>query len=236
MLDVLTASNNLRSWQIYNDRLGISVRLRFEHGGSSVAAGSTQGNVYMASTEPGSTQQTQATAYSKKSPAHVRRDTQRRISRAKRRRTESDGVENERKNESILIQEEIDHNIMESPTYVCQPPVEDTLTVSPVVPITLDFEMDTLDQFHDYPKSDELLDHSCDAAAAAVLSEPEQDTEIVQCPNCNEKMEEWNHVCEIKSDISESVEVVNEVDDSCEKMAKTIGAILEEMLGVKLPP
>ena len=45
-----------------------------------------------------------------------------------------------------------------------------------------------------------------DAAAAAVLSEPEQDTEIVLCPNCNEKMEEWNHVCEIKSDISESVD------------------------------
>ena len=106
---------------------------------------------------------------------------------------------------------------METPTYVCQPPIEDTLTLSPVLPISLDFGMDTLDQFHDYPNSGELIDHSCDPAVETVLSEPEKDTEIVKCPNCDEKMEEWNHVCEIQSDVSESVEVVNEKEDDTQK-------------------
>ena len=156
MLDVLVSSNNLRSWQIYKDTLGISVRLRFDPTVSSEHDRDRKhGNVDMQGTEPGYTQQTQATAYSKKSPSHVRRDTQRRISRAKRQRTESDDVENERENASILTQKECDH-IMDSPTYVCQPPIEDTLTLSPVLPISLDFGMDTLDQFHDYPHSDEL--------------------------------------------------------------------------------
>ena len=76
MLNVLVASNNLRSWQIYNDSLGISVRLRFDHDGGCVDRGDREGNVYMQSSQPNTAQQTQPTAYCKKSPSHVKRDTQ----------------------------------------------------------------------------------------------------------------------------------------------------------------
>ena len=72
MLNVLVASNNLRSWQIYNDTLGISVRLRFDHD-----RGGMQGTVDMESTEPAT--YIQQKQYNKKSPSHVRRDAQRRI-------------------------------------------------------------------------------------------------------------------------------------------------------------
>jgi len=34
--------------------------------------------------------------------------------------------------------------------------------------------------------------------------------EHVKCPNCDEQMLEWNHVCEIEAEIPESANIINE--------------------------
>jgi hypothetical protein len=248
MLNVLVASNNLRSWQIYNDSLGISVRLRFDHDGGCVDRGDREGNVYMQSSQPNTAQQTQPTAYCKKSPSHVKRDTHRKISRAKRQRTENfDEIEDERKSE--VTQEH--YGIVDSPTCVCEPPPEDTLILSPVMPISVDFVSDI-----------------CDQAVGPMLIDPEKNIEstqshydsdgeykeLLKCPNCDEMMA-WDHTC----NISESVEIVEQISDAeerenatafqpppkppdhsnaeskmddderAERMARTIEAVLREM-------
>jgi hypothetical protein len=204
MLDVLVSTNNLHSWQIYNDSMGISVRLQFGHDGSVYRAG-RQGSVDMRSSQQNTAQQTQATAYCKKSPSHVRRDTQRRISKAKRQRTEDiDETENERQIEVTHDQYEIN----DSPTRVCEPPSEDTLILSPVLPISVDFGIVTLDQ----DEQEILIDPEQGTDSTQYGSHCESEIEsraLLKCPNCDEVMLEWNHVCEI----SEYVETAEETND-----------------------
>ena len=206
MLDVLVATNTLRSWQIYNDSLGISVRLRFDHDGGSVDRGDRQGNVDMQSSQPNTAQQTQATMYCKKSPSHVKRDTQRKISRAKRQRTENlDEIEDER--QSVVTQEH--YEIVDSPICVCEPPPEDTLILSPVLPISVDFVTDIYDQavgpiLIDTEKNTESTQSRYDSDG--------EYKELLKCPNCDEVMA-WNHTC----NISESVESFEQISDTEEK-------------------
>ena len=69
---------------------------------------------------------------------------------------------------------------------------------------------------------------------------------LVNCPNCDEFMTDWDHECEMEYETSAMDDAKDDNDmgtkkdecddDTCEKMAKTIGAILEKMLDVKLPP
>ena len=176
-----------------------------------------------------------------------------------------DGAENERKCE--VIQEEYDNKI-DTPMSVCQPPSEDTLFVSPILPLSIDFGVATCGQFYDIQhsheemsvlKNDEISDCVSDTADTTILTDSVQDKEHVKCPNCDEQMLEWNHVCEIEAEIPESANMVNDVksheedpavafqppppkppdhsyaesemddDERAERMARSLEAILMEM-------
>ena len=127
-----------------------------------------------------------------------------------------DSAENERKCE--VIQEEYDHKI-DTPMSVCQPPSEDTLFVSPILPLSIDFGVAKCGQFYDLqhsheemsvPKYDEISDCVSDSDDTTTLTNPVQSMEHVKCPNCDEQMLEWNHVCELEAEIPESANIVNE--------------------------
>ena len=233
MLDVLVASNTLRSWQIYNDNMGISVRLRFD--GGNADRGDMQGNVMIGS-QP-TTTHVQTTAYCKKSPSHIRRDTQRKILKAKRQRLDEVEIETERQDDANQVH--FEHDI-DSPNMVCDPPSDDTLTLSPLLPISIDFE-------------EETYAYACDIDERRIMVEPEKiiENEIkigetgsqnvansdVKCPNCGEIFE-WNHICEILDESvdaaekgndndTEKMNIDDDIDLKVERFAKSMKAIFE---------
>jgi hypothetical protein len=191
MLDTL-CEHEVKTWNIYSDRFGISVRIRFDIG--EKVAGS---DVYMQGTDQA--RQQHNTAYTRKSPSQHRRDTERKILRAKKRkmedvdRTEENSeTENERKNE---IKDRSIYQLDTPLEISCEPPVEDTLVLSPLSPIKLKFLQNEL---------------KCKTELGNVMV-MEEDTyydtnvqfvnEIVppKCPNCYESVMKWDHVCDSKS-------------------------------------
>ncbi len=60
-------------------------------------------------------------------------------------------------------------------------------------------------------KNDEISDCVSDTADTTILTDSVQDKEHVKCPNCDEQMLEWNHVCEIETEIPESANMVNDM-------------------------
>jgi len=181
MLDTL-CENEVKTWNIYPDRFGISVRIRFDIGEECSVDGSS--HVYM---QAGEARQQHSITYSRKSPAQQRRDTKRKILRAKKRKVEDvdtteeiSDTENERKNEIT------DTSVLDCDTPLeisCQPPVDDTLVLNPLSPVKLDF-------LKNEPKC------RIEPGDAMILQEASIDTNVqlvneidpIKCPNCYESL------------------------------------------------
>ena len=176
MLNILILENGLRSWSIYDDKFGVSVRLRFDSGIHNSVAGHVDIGSSHASTTTNNT-------YRRKTPSQIRRDSQRKTMRAKRQRLHSQNeVENERSNNDEEVQKEID----DTPVNVeCKPPEDDTLFMAPLTPIEIDFggnESTCSDQQHDISKEYE--------------HQKRKPQKFAKCPNCDEVLEKWNHMCD----------------------------------------
>ena len=173
--------NGIKSWQIYDNKYSIDLRIRFDHECKAMAASSEF--VYKQGSEADTRStpiHTQPASYHRKPPSHIKRDMNRRIARAKRQRLEdSDEIENERLDE---LKETIDSCI--SPECICEPPYEDTLVLSPVLPISIDFGSLKRYQFDNCEENFHYR-------------EPERKLPEVgfKCPNCDEVMENVSHVC-----------------------------------------
>ena len=184
MLNTLIDGNGLRSWQIYTDNFGISARLRFGHGGSSEF-------VYAENAiNPLNQKTTTYTKYSKKTPAQIRRDTTRKTLRAKRQRIETySDIENERSLEHV----EVSADKFDTPIHVsCVPPAEDILFIEPLTPIKLDFVQKDYDT-HKMEAGEDLS-----VAYTSETNSIESETVAIKCPNCNENMLDWDHICHEK--------------------------------------
>ena len=176
MLNILILENGLRSWSIYDDKFGVSVRLRFDSGIHGSVADRVDIESSHARTITNNT-------YKKKTPSQIRRDSQRKTLRAKRQRLHSQNeVENERSNNDEQVQTKID----DTPVKVeCKPPGDETLFMMPLTPIEIDLggnESTCSDQHPDMSKEYERQDLRPQLFA--------------KCTNCDESPEKCNHVCD----------------------------------------
>ena len=181
MLNTLIDENGLRSWQIYTDNFGISARLRFGHGGSSEFVYAENAS------SPLNQKTTTHTKYSKKTPAQIRRDSTRKTLKAKRQRIENDSdIENERS----LEHGDVSAHKFDTPIHVsCVPPAEDVLFLEPLTPIKLDLVTKEYDT-HKMEAGEDL--------SVAYTNSIESETGVIKCPNCNENMLDWDHICHEK--------------------------------------
>ena len=150
---------------------------------------------------------------------------------------ENSETENERKYEI----EDISINQCDTPLEIsCEPPVEDTLVLSPLSPMKLEFSQHEPTCRIEPGDSMILEEASTNETNVKFVDE----IDPIKCPNCYESIMKWDHVCNddtqssdtINDDIANDSAPASNDDDTCEKMPKTIGAILEKMLDVKLPP
>lgn len=194
--------NGIKSWQIYDNKYSIDLRIRFDHECKAMTAGSNV--VYMQGSQADTTPtHTQPVSYCRKPPSHIKRDMNRRIARAKRQRLEdSDEIENERFDES----KETIFDSYTSPEIICEPPREDTLLLSPVLPISIDFGSIKCNQIDNCEEKN------------VCKGEPEIKLPEVgfKCPNCDEVMENASHVCNEVADATE--------DAISENKSETTGA------------
>ena len=203
MLNVLCIENGLRSWQIYEDKHGVSVRIRFD-------VDSAVNSACPDSTTNVNTQQRHI-AYTKKTPAQHRRDSKRKILKAKRPRLESEtDIENERTfehgNTSTLN--------CDTPVHVsCVPPAEDTITLEPLTPIRVNFE--NFENGYDTRKIDAGDDFSIASIESETKSIGNEDVGV-KCPNCNKNMVNWNHTCDENAEAVNVIEFENDTGQSIE--------------------
>ena len=203
MLDILLVENGLRSWSIYDDKFGVSVRLRFDSGMHTDGAGIVDMQGTQANT------QANIHSYSRKTPSQIRRDTQRRTLRAKRQRTHSDNeIENERTND---VEENVSELFNTPIDVACEPPKEDTLQLTPLTPIKIEFG-DT-ERLCVIENGSELNQNE--------HQEMKESEHVVNCPNCDEPIEKWNHVCGEKTTVtSDDYEIVSCKFESSQLVSK----------------
>ena len=93
--------NGIKSWQIYDNKYSIDLRIRFDHECKAMAASSEF--VYKQGSEADTTPtHTKPASYHRKPPSHIKRDLNRRIARAKRQRLDdSNEMENDRTFEPV---------------------------------------------------------------------------------------------------------------------------------------
>jgi hypothetical protein len=177
MLSTLIDENGLRSWQIYTDNFGISARLRFGHCVDSVCA-DTEHASKSPSQKPNNKQSTN-TAYRKQPPAQQRRETNRKIHRAKRQRTldeHFDEIEKERS--SVACESPLIHD---SPVQICLEHDENSEFTAPITPkVTLESEPDI-----------------CDADF------------VIKCDCCGMEMTDSSHTCKLDTDSDADAETEN---------------------------
>ena len=179
MLSTLVMENGLRSWQIYTDVHGISCRIRFGSGSH-------------ASTQPAHNSKTmpQHTAYTRKSPAQLRRENNRIVHKAKRQRTLSENIETERYADIDKLPEVIGI----SP--VCEPSNDDVIFKAPITPIKLVL-----------PDSETTVMHYKEIASPEIHEESTKNSSHMPvCSCCDEEMMDAFHTCSIVDDISEITE------------------------------
>jgi len=205
MLNSLS-NNVLRSWQIYTDRHGVSVRIRYGHCSDMADGGCVDRDPTSRTTSTlaghGDTVSTptlpRPTAYCKKSPSQIKRDSGRRMLQSnKRRRTHSSDVEDARcidvgcKTATLPDSPETLHI---SDYVMCDPGCEDTLTVLPVSPIKLSFGEIETSTMQDGEKIHECcMEEVPDIQDLAHIMD---NSNIIMCPNCNEEMTSTSHICE----------------------------------------
>jgi hypothetical protein len=129
----------------------------------------------------------------------------------------------------------------------CKPPVEDTLVLNPLSPIKLEF-------LQNEPKcriehGDDIIleeDSSIDTNVQLV-----NEIDPLKCPNCCESLMTWDHVCDVDTPSSDTIDedIANDpqpvltsqendedVDERASRMAFTIGEIMREMMNLPQPP
>ena len=205
MLNVLCTENGLRSYQIYNDKFGVSVRIRFDcdRSGAGIACMSRQ---QLNST----TKHTTNTSYVKRPPSHNRRETERKLLRAKRQRRDIEEERNSDLDESHI-------RILESPLKVCCERGEENIFVAPVTPL----KMDMLKAENSCKMSyDEHL-----RSSPKVIEEEVADS-VLKCPCCNEQMCDAFHTCKLHSSFDTITD--EEILDNSSETCKNGDAEMEE--------
>jgi len=176
----------------------------------------------------------------------------RRIARAKRQRLDdSDGMENDRTFEPV---ESFENCI--SPESICEPPQEETLVLSPVKPISIDFGILQYSRIDcDYEEKvlenqNKVIDEEKDVGIQ--VSEHDDLTIVdhadmliptnmdVKCPNCDRVMESANHMCDdvpVAMDISSEKheETDEEFENRMAKFEKVFTEVFKEMWKVEPP-
>jgi len=201
MLNVLILENGLRSWQIYDDKFGVSVRVRFgsdSQPSSSVTCPDSSLNIH-AKPFHSTTKHTPA-SYTKKPPAQYRRENARKIMKAtrplKRQRTIDEHltpIEQERASDMITT----DVSMCESPMICCDR-LENDIWVAPVSPIQI--ELNT-------QRSCSLMYGTNLVSSPVADLSGKTDDVLVKCPCCGEEMEDASHMCSLdaSSDSSDTV-------------------------------
>jgi len=215
MLNVLLEENGLRSWQIYTDNLGVSCRIRFGHC-SSVAGSSHVVDKVASSTMSHTTAPSKPkhTAYARKSPAQLRRETTRIILRAKKRQRTLDehfvNIETERHEECEISSVPSLFDL--SPiTVSCDPSKDHVFFQAPITPIKLDkFDNETTCKMQ------------YKAVASPVVAEvdiPDAAPQMPLCSCCDKEMMDAFHVCSDNSDASSEDSVITIKTTSASKVS-----------------
>ena len=200
LLAVLMRENSIRSWSLYSEYIGTTLKIRFDT--AAIAERQSPMHDRHVNTTEG------AAHYTRKGPAKLRRDRHRAlktIHSKKRPRIDDEESEPEvaREAENIL-DEPID-----SPEIVATDRYEDSLVLLPMTPIQISLEP-TESNMCEIPASklivkDQCLDKKSDGARKIVA---------IECPNCNELMTNASHVCDdVSTIIDESFE--NDENEIC---------------------
>ncbi len=197
MLNHLTRDNYLRSWQIYSENIGFTVKIRFgqvdmftvmPQPAEAVQASNTQQteNTQLA----GNTQQIH---YARKPPTKLRRDTHRANTYKRKRLTVESSPESARDDDTSMIRN------IDTPASVCCDHMEENITIPTVSPLILDFD-----------DHKELM--TCETPKDYVLKE-----KTIDCACCGEPMMDGNHTCEIDTALNSTIEsdanISIEIDD-----------------------
>jgi len=263
LVNTLFEESDVKTWTIYHDKFtkDTVVKVRFASH-DSIQEDSSQ------------------ITYTKKSMSQVKRDTQRAQQRKKRKISDVSTPEIQRSSNTEKIYgnctvDSPEHVVVEqllTSKHMVVDRAEHECTVTTPATILLDNTGEVLHspipQYKQLDISPVMLPSSPQMCNESMLNENQvcdgthethmvkTENGLVNCPNCDEFMADWDHECEMEYETSESMDdakddndmgtkkddiandsaPVSNDDDSCEKMAKTIGAILEKMLDVKLPP
>ena len=217
MLDTLS-EHEVKSWNIYPDRFGIALRIRFEHeerynvdivdsashvdmdGGTTPARQHKHTNTTHLDHYA---RKSQHTAYTRKTPSESERDAQRKILRAKSQRVDDENTSDKSFEtvRDVRTGECMSSNEIDTPTLVCCDRGEDTILLSPLPPIEVDFSL-----------TENICEiETCDGEVySEEIAKSEEVSSTVDvslnCPCCDKQMIDHNHICDSSnSDTEEHV-------------------------------
>jgi len=216
MLESL-ACNGIRSWQIYTDSMGISLRIRFLPDGRDMAEVANVDMIQQGSDAASTPTPTSLmhTAYARKTPSQMKRDQQRKILKVKKRKHSRE----DSSPEILRAEDSACHGILDTPEKVCDRS-EDTVVVPPSPPlifaclstktsITVCEPADTHLSLVPVPAVEIDFENSvsCELARAAdvimknepILVEKYEGRQVL-CPNCDVAIKSENHVCDFKDE------------------------------------
>ena len=195
MLNTLEDDFGLRSYQIYTDSLGVSVRIRFglntNVGRECSQAGHADNNTHSTACKQ------KHITYGKRPPAQQRRESARCILRAKRQRTIDQhftNTENERNSDDI-----VSPLLCDSPVNVTCERSEESVFLAPIIP--LEMEMPHIEIACKLPVEENVTLDICEELEVIDTFE-----NYVKCPCCGTKMKDAFHTCSLES-------TLNGVDD-----------------------
>ena len=203
MLGHLLRENNIKSWQLYGERIGCTLKIRFMEADMFTCSG----RLPEPATDTHSHNKQLATVhYSRKPPCKLRRDQHRageynsnlNIEKSRKRQRHDSSPEIAR-SESLSMDVTAD-----SPASVCcEPPTEENVILAPIAPLKLDFGKDNIEsEISNMGKildGDLLVEHDD-------LVEPEidyDDAMAMACQCCGMPMVDANHVCDVKKEETE---------------------------------
>ena len=192
MLEVFLRDNCVRSWSVYSEHIGSTIKIRLQPVAAMLAVQPQphRQHVNKTITATGIPAVTPTMHYSRKSPCHVKRD----IQRCNKRPRVHSSPESARIDDVSAILGQLD-----SPESVSCERGEESLVLSPVVPIEIKFTKND---------SDEL--NACKISDGDVLIKPksvpvDETKIIVRCLCCDEEFADENHTCESDNNMSDTM-------------------------------
>jgi len=223
MLNHLTRDNYLRSWQIYSENIGFTVKIRF---GQSMFMPQSGEAVHATNTQPAEntqpTENTQAAVntttmhYARKPPTKLRRDTHRANTYKRKRLNVESSPESARCDDTSMIRD------IDTPESVCCDHMEENVTIPPVLPVILDFD-------------DHKDSMTCETSKKYFLTK-----KTIECECCGEPMMDGNHTCEISTALDSTIEsdtnIASEIenDQSSCFMGKMQAGCYSELYGTNV--